>query len=409
MISKIKYEYLLFFIAVAWVLFFAFVLQLQPHYHILGDDVSYLDAARSLYLKGILNDIRPLLAAALFGLPFLFGFSANVVLAWVFALNFTCWFLTVVLVFKIAASQFNRKTGFLLAIAFLFCIGNLAHAFRFLSESVFIFLLVLSVYFIQKYLLSGKSKYLTIALSVLLFNVLVKPVALGMFVVVLLFFFRKIKPVLLNRFSVLLLGGFGLIFFQMYSLKQTYGDFTISYIGSVTYYNYLGAKADAYKNNIEYMPGKTARTLAYNRLDSHSQKQLAGKDFTEQLQNNKINLAKAYLFCIYSNSSKGNYIVSETANKGNTFYFDFFRLLFKAVSKLQNIVFTVLGVVLSFYLLLKRKGGPQLFVVLSVLLLYIFFISAISCYECDRFHIAFFPFVLLLSYRFYQKRFLNEG
>lgn len=407
MISKIKYGYLLLFIAVVWGLFFSFTLQLQPYFSTEGDDRSYLEAARLLYAHGTLDGIRPMLVAALFGLPYAFGLSTAVVIKWVFVLNFLCWFGTVMLVFKIAASHYGRQTAFMVAVLFLLCIGNLAHAFRFLSEPVFIFLLLLSLYFANAYFLKQQPKYLTIAISILFFNALIKPVAVGMSVVMLLFFIKKIKDIVTNRYASFLALGIGMLVFQVFSLKKTYGDYTLSYIGSITYYNYLGAKADCYRKGIEYLPGEIARTTAYNRLSCNTMKKTADRDLSEQLKNNTFNLFRAYLFCMYSNSSKGNYIVSECRNAGHTSYFDFFRLFFKAVSKLQTIILTITGVAFSFYILLKRKSQNPVLVLFSAILLYIFFISAISCYECDRFHIAFFPLVLLMFGHFYHKKSLH--
>ena len=83
--------------------------------------------------------------------------------------------------------------------------------------------------------------------------------------------------------------------------------------------------------------------------------------------------------------------------------FSVFQFLFKAISKLQNIIFTILGVLLSFRMLYKFKKANKFYLIISVFLLYIFFISAMSCYECDRFHIAFFPIVILLLLDFFRE------
>lgn len=408
MISKLKYEYLLFFIAVAWALFFSFSLQLQPYYSAIGDDATYLAAAKLLYFDATLDASRPVLIAAIFGLPFLFGCTASVVIKWVFVLNFLTWFFTGILVFKIGAAQFNKKIAFVIAVVFLLSVGNLAHAFRVLSESVFIFMLVLALYFIHNYFLTRKPEFITLAVSILLFNTLIKPVAIGFTLLLLLFFIREMKSIFINKFSPVMLAGLLLVFFQMYSLKKTYGDFTLSYIGSITYYNYLGTKADCYRKNIEFVPGKSERTKAFNKVPISGIKETASKDLSEQLQNNTVNLGKAYLFCMYSNISKGNYIVSECKNDNDTFYFGFFKFLFKVVSKLQNIIFTGTGIIMSFYFLIKFKTQQHFFVILSLFLLYLFFISAMSCYECDRFHIVLYPIILLMYAHFYQNKIHND-
>ena len=184
----------------------------------------------------------------------------------------------------------------------------------------------------------------------------------------------------------------------MYSLKKNYGDFTLSYISAITYYNYLGAKADCYKKGIEYIPGKNERSIKFGLLTSHEMKKKANDDFKYQIKNNTLNLFKAYLFCIYSNTFKGNFIVSECKNKKETNYFDIFYFLFKAISKLQNIIFTISGVIISVFSVIKLKKEDDFYLLISFFILYIFFVSAMSCFQCDRFHIAIFPlFIMLLS------------
>ncbi|WP_396181212.1 hypothetical protein [Flavobacterium sp.] len=396
MISKIKYEYLLGFIAIIWILFFAYVIQLKAGFSSLGDDGSYLYSARLLYFNHKIDNTRPLLISAINGFPYLFGFSNHTTVKFGIFINFLCWFFTSVLLFKIISKILNRKKAFLLSVIFIFCIGNLAHAFNFLSESIFIFMILLSIYFVSKYYETTKYYFITIAIAVLLFNTLIKPVSIGLALILIFFFISKFKRIIFNKLSFLLLASFLLIIYQMYSLKKNYGDFTISYISSITYYNYLGDKADCYKKGIEYLPAKTERSKKYGLLSSNEMKKTAENDFKSQFNNNTYNLFKAYLFCMYSNTHKGNYIVSECNNEKGTSYFNVFYFLFKAISKLQNILFTIFGVSLSFYCLLNFNKIDKFYLMNATFILYIFFISAISCFQCDRFHIVFYPIVLLL-------------
>ena len=396
MISKIKYEYLLSLIAVLWALFFSFVLQLKAGFSPIGDDGSYLISAKLLYFNLKIDDTRPLLISAIHGIPYLFGFTDNIVIKWGIFINFLCWFFTTILLFKIISKRLYRKTAFLFSILFISCIGNLAHAFNFLSESIFIFMILFSIYLIHRYYESKKQYYLTLAISILLLNTLIKPVSIGLALITIVFFIREINKIFLNKFSFFLVTSLFLLFFQMYSLKKNYGDFTISYISSITYYNYLGAKADCFKKGIEYLPSKNERAYEFAKYSDHKMIKVANDDFKYQIKNNTTNLIKAYLFCIYSNSSKGNFIVSDCKNVTKTCYFDFFRYLFKAISKMQNIIFTSCSVLISIYLLVNAKKTNKFYLLISIFILYLFFISAISCFQCDRFHIAFFPLLLLI-------------
>lgn len=396
MISKLKYEHLLLLIAVLFALFFSYAIQLNVKFSAIGDDSSYLYSAKLLYSEFKADNTRPILISAIHGLPYLFDGSDKTVINWGFFLNFICWFFTDLLLFRILSFRIGRKKAFYLAMLFLFFVGNLAINYNFLSESIYIFMIVLSVYFIHKYYQTKTHYYITIAISVLLLNALIKPVSIGLALIFIAFFIFKLKKVVLNRFAILLLLSCFLILAQMQSVKKNYGDFTISYIGSITYYNYLGAKSDCYKKGIEYVPGENERTNQFTKLSSHEMKKKATQDFVDQLKNNTFNLGKAYLFCLYKNSSKGSYIVSECKNNDKTLYFDFFYFVFKAIAKLQNIFFTIGSILASFYLLLNFKRTEKIYLLVSLSILYLFFISGISSFQCDRFHLAFFPLTLLL-------------
>ena len=366
MISKIKYEYLLFIFALAWVLFFSFVLQLIPYFSATSDDASYLQAAKLLYYEHKPDGIRPFLIAAIFGLPYFFELSDNVMFHWGFFVNFCCWFLTILFLFKIISTNTNnRKKAFIYSLLFVFFIGNLAPAFRFLSESIFAFILVLAFYLVSKYYANNDAKYLTIAISILILNALIKPISIGIAFIFIFFYINKIKNIVLNKYGFLIIFSAFLLLFQLKSMKKEYGDYTISYIGDITYFNYLGAKADCFRKNIEFIPCRNTRTNEALHLNFHDNKILSFLDFKEQLLNNKSNLLKAFLSNIYSNTEKGNVIVSQCKNVNNTNYFDFFKFFFKAISKLQNIIFTIATILFSFYFL-RFERQNKFYILLSI-------------------------------------------
>lgn len=401
--SNVKYEYVLLVIAVLWVLFFSFVLQFSPGFSEVGDDGSYLMAAKSLYLQGQLDESRPIGIAAIHGFPLLFGFSDAVVITWCNAISIFCWFLTSILIFKLIVLQFSRQIAFKAAVVFIFCIGNTANAFTVVAESIFIFLVLLALFCVAKQQQTNQYNYATLALAVLILAILVKPLAIGFVGIVVFYYLKNLRAILVNPYFITVLISMSLIGFQLQSMKKQYGDYTISYVDVITYYNYLGGKADCLKKGIDFVPGENERAKQFNTLSSHDQKKLASQDLKNQLQENTLNLTKAYVFCLYSNSSKGSYIVSECKNEAATFYFDFFYFVFKAVGKVQNVVFTITGILLSLYYLYRRKSDVLLSI-MALFILYIFFISGMSCLQCDRFHIVFFPLVIVLGVLFFVKK-----
>jgi hypothetical protein len=395
--STMKYEYAVLVIALVWALFFSFVLQFPPGFSEVGDDGSYLLAAKNLYLKGQLDESRPIVIAAIHGFPLLFGFSDPVVIAWCNVISISCWFLTSILLFKLIAQKFPRRIAFIAAVTFISCIGNLTNAFNVLAEAIFIFLVVLAVFFIGKQVQTKHYKYTTLAFSILLLAILVKPLAFGLVGIVALCHFKNYKAIIGNSFVVFILFSLSLIGIQLHSMKKQYGDYTVSYVDVVTYYNYLGGKADCLKKGIDFVPGENDRAKKFSQFSSHEQKKIASSDLNDQLLNNTSNFMQAYAFCLYSNSSKGSYSVSECKNEASTFYFDFFYFSFKAISKVQNILFTITGVLLSFYYLFYRKKVGTFYKIIALFISYIFFISGMSCLQCDRFHILFFPLVIVLG------------
>lgn len=379
-----------------WTAMFSSMLQLGMNLKLQNDEVTYFDAAKLLVTDHTIDNTRPILISAIFGIPFLFGCTDAVAIQFGLVVNYVSWIFTIVLIFKILCSFLTRKKSFFWTFPFIFFIGNLAHTFVLLSESIFIFFITLSIYFLSKYFKTNHLKYIIFAISILLINSLIKPVSIGLALILLSVFAMQIFKILKSNYSILIFGSLSVVVLQMFAVKNTYGDFTISYISSFTYYNYLGAKADCLKKNIAFIPGENVRTKQFNLLSSHDMKKLAAEDFINQLQNNKLNLFKAYLFGIYSNSSKGNLIVSNCKNDNNAAYFDAYRFLFKAISKLQTIFFTVIAVFIACFTIVKYGKKRLFFSIVAVFVLYIFLVSAISSFECDRFHITFYPLMIIL-------------
>lgn len=396
MIFKIRYEQVLLLLAIGWALLFSWLLQLQPGFSPTGDDGTYLSAARDWYLQGRFNDSRPLLIATLNGIPYWFGFGDSGAIAWSNALNLLCWGLSSLLVFKTTATFGTRKNAFIAAAIFIFCIGNLANAFNLLSEPVFVFLLLLSVWLLALYEKTKKGKFITWAISVLLMAILVKPLALGITLIVAVFYFKKHKEVFWNKSAVLLVLPVFLLAFQLIGMKRQFGQYTISYVGTATYYNYLGGQADCLQKGIPFVPGENKRAKYFNQLTNRQQRKLATDDFKRQLHDNKLNLAKSYLLGLYSNSSKASFIVSEATNKRQTSYFEAAYLVLKSLSKLQTILFTVVGILLALLVLLRRETAA-LSKTAALAILYIFLVSGMSSMQCDRFHLVFFPLVIILG------------
>lgn len=373
---------------------FSISLQLTPQFSLTGDDSSYLDAAKLWYFHYEVDSMRPLIISVIYGLPFLFNLNEEIVIQWGLLLNIICWLSSIIVFYKIIIEFFTPKKAFYSTLLFILGIGNLAHVFNFIPETIYVFIMIVTLYLFLKYNLTKQSKYLFIALSFLSITILIKPIALGITILVTIIYFRNLSRNIFSKYSLLLTIPITLLFFQLYQSKKLYGNYTISYVGDITYYNYLGAKAYCYQKNIEYLPNIQLREIDLKKLQVTEIKRVAKNDLKYQIKNNTLNLIRAYFFDLYSNSSKGNYIVSECKNYNNNSLFPYIRLFFKAISKIQTILFTLIGVFLSIFFLLNRKHW-KMYGLMSIYSLYIFLISGIANFACDRHHLLIFPISLV--------------
>ncbi|WP_299518395.1 hypothetical protein, partial [uncultured Flavobacterium sp.] len=128
----------------------------------------------------------------------------------------------------------------------------------------------------------------------------------------------------------------------------------------------------------------------------HEQKKIAKEDILEQIQNNKINIVKAYFHNFTWNSLSGNIIINSYSNVLNDSNFPKIQSSLYWISKYQNRMMTVLGIVLSLFTLIKYYRKDVFLFFTALLVIYIIGISGISSDQGDRFHIITYPFTLVL-------------
>lgn len=406
MLRKIDKEFWLVIFALSWIVLINFLCQIPISNSVVGDEGSFLQAALKLYNQQLPSDDRPFLIAAIQGFPLLFNFPVQSVYIWSFIINCVCWILSSLLIFKICKIRVGEKWAFAASLLFLLCIGNLAINFKLLSEPIYIFFILGSLFFINSFYCKKQIKFLLLGIVVLTLSILIKPLSMGLLVLVLIACFKKWKSLFFNRLSILLFLSFGLLFFQMQSMKSQYGNYTVSYIDAFTYYNYLGTRADCLKNKSTFKQGENERYRYFLKLPSSEQKKVAQEDLVFQIRYNLPNLIQAYFTTILINSSKGSASIHALENNSNTFYFDFFQYSFKVITKLQNCILTLFGFLLSMNCLVRFKKDGFLSVV-AVAFFYILFVSGISSDQGDRFHIVLYPLVLILFASFLNRKFIH--
>ena len=77
--------------------------------------------------------------------------------------------------------------------------------------------------------------------------------------------------------------------------------------------------------------------------------------------------------------------------------------LISEITEWQNKLTTLLGLLLAMNFIITFKKHNKIVFVFALYFSYIFFISGISSTQGDRFHIVFYPIVLLLLFHFFEK------
>jgi FtsZ-binding cell division protein ZapB len=182
----------------------------------------------------------------------------------------------------------------------------------------------------------------------------------------------------------------------MIKMNEQYGNYTISYIDAVTYYNYLGSKSIGLKNNKILNQNSNKRADFIFNQTYKNQKNIAYQDLIYQIKNNTYYLVKAYIDDLEENTKTATSRLQNLKNIKNEKYFDEKIKLFSEITEWQNKLTTLFGLLLALYFTITYNKHNKIVFVFVLYFIYIFFISGISSTQGDRFHIVFYPIVLLL-------------
>lgn len=394
-IIKYKPHLVLLFLASFWVVLLNYVLNLNQQSYIFPDSFTYIQAAEKWYLSGQSDATRPLLIAMINGTPLAFGYTKEALFSWSLAVNTFAWMATLLFLFEILRKQCAFSYAFGLTIIYLVTITSTLLIFHLLTETIFIFGLITSLFCFQNYFSTKEYRFLAIAIGVLLACLMIKPSVKLALLFLVIYFLKILSKHFLNKWTLVILVPLFLLIFHVVQVHQQFGNYTITYTDSKTYYNYLGARADCLRKQIIFEEYKNPRAIYFDKLTLPQQKNAVFFDLKEQIKTNKWNLFKAYFINVFGNSTKGNPALINYQNWSSTTYFDYVKLFFRAVSKVQNCIFSLAGILLSMMLLL-RKNRNELEVITSIFVLYFIAISGISSGQGDRFHVVIYPLVLVL-------------
>jgi hypothetical protein len=369
-----------------------------------SDSFNYQEAAKNMYVFHTGHIYRPILMSFITGIPYLFGSSDAFILSFSFYVNLFCWLASFLLFFEILKEFVKPIVAFWFTVFSIFIVGNTAHVFHLLTETIYQFLIILAFYLLLNYYKTKEFLYLSLSLSIFLSTMLIKPGSKFLAIIIVAYFIKEIIRNYKSKSIIFLCGSLLLIGIQCAGMKYQFGNFTLSYIDSVTYYAYIGSKAICIKNGKEWAQMNNPRADYLFSCQAKDQKKIAEEDLKNQLQYNTLNLVKAYFSDLRENTVSGNSCLEEIKNYKKRSCFDYLKTTLFDVSKWQNRLFTLLGFVLAIFFFLKGLKRPDILTFVSFFILYIIILSGISCGQGDRFHLVTFPFMIVLLAKYLSEK-----
>ena len=391
-----RFHLLIIAFGIAWMGILNGLLQLSDQTFIYPDSFSYFDAATDLFVKLRGHCYRPIGMAFISGLPYVFGAEGTAIFGWSFYVNVACWLGSAVVIFTMLKQQIATNLAFLSALVFLLCVGPATICFHLLTENSYTFLMLLFLFFWDRYQNSKRYLFLSIGLSVLLFSMLVKPGSKFLAVLVLVYAIKIIYQHRKSKSTWIIYGAMALIAVQLGGMKAQFGNPTLSYIDGITYHNYLCTKAVCYQEGVPYHQINNERAAYLHQFSLPERKVIAASDFKQQLTHNTLNLFKAYCSNVWDNTISGSPYIQDCDNRNQTTYFEGSKSFLFSVSKWQNRFFTSIGLIFALYTIVRYKHARKTAVMTSVVLLYTVVLSGVSCSQGDRFHLVIYPFAILL-------------
>lgn len=392
--TRFRYEIVLVLSGLAILLLLGGLLDVFGDPAFFPDSREYLESARNLYTGPRGHQYRPLLMAALSGLPYLFGAGDAGVSGWIVVLNTAAWLGTALVIFH-ALKGYGKTWAWVFALVFLTLAGAGILAFHLLADVLFMALLAAFLFGIRRYRESGRPQALSWALALLAASMLVKPASQFLAVFFLLYFIRAWWKWKASKVWLPLYAAVALVVLQMAGLRHQFGNFTISYIDAPTLHNYLLGRSQAITDGMVYEAGDNRRAEAFYRLSPKGQKKAAMLDLKMQLRYRPESVAQAYALDLFDNATQGSHTVLAYTDAEGSLRFPVIQRVLYDITKWQNRILSVMALLLSVFFLLRKRNDIWLFA-LSATALYLMLLSGISNGEGDRFHTAVFPVSLML-------------
>ena len=376
------------------------------------DTFSYLEAASLLFAEGKAHPTRTFGSAIVLGLPYLFSSSVELksIMIFNYGLNLILWLATTILLFRTISLFASTKLASLASALYILCFGAMSHVGLILTEPISTFLLTLCGFLAFRFLKDKQVKDLGYICGILLVSVLIRPGMLYWALLITLITcawayrsgaitFRWLRPIIF---------GLGCILLQSVSVHKEYGNFTVSYIDKVTWYNYLGAQVEADLTERDYWEVKAEHQLTLSQNSWPENSILCKEHLVHQVKNSPLIVLQHFVKNIGWNAIGKNYGISAAQNFSGSSIHKPLQLVLSYTAMAQNLLFVLGSIILGIVLLVRREWNVATVIVVGSIA-YIIFTSGISFNQGDRFNVVFYPLTLmLLSYSFAKTRFAQQ-
>jgi len=365
-----------------------------------GDSLSYKEAAQMLFYEGKAHPTRPI------GIAFFFGLIEGIHPILITVVHFFLWIATILILNKSFLLLTNKKRSFVLSLIFVVCVSNILFINLEITETLTAFLLTIISFQILKYALSKGTKHLLFASALLVLLVLIKPgfyyasITMALFAI-----WKSINGKTPIKVYAPLIISFAFLILNNSMVYKSYGKFKPSFIDDVTLYTYLSAYSQTEVRNTSTARIQRERREKMKSLTYAEIHDLAWKDIRFQIEYHPFVVFRYWAINTQNNASGGTVLIHGLNKIKNTI--GKHQILYR-LSQFQNILMVVLSLLFPIFHLLKYRKVDTFLVVTSILIWYIIFTSGISYFQGDRFHIGFYPMVLMqVAYFLFKKKAIN--
>lgn len=359
-----------------------------------------MEAGKLLYNEGKPHPTRPYLSGAVLGFPFSASHKGPLVAQVNFnlILNLALWLCTILLIYKTALLFASKRLAFVSSLAYVFCIGAIGFIGLILTETLSAFMLAWAVYLAFRYQKYNRIRDLTSAMVIMLLLVLVKP---GMIYWSLLLLLIVVVMVLrsdelsIRRFFPIALS-LGLILLQAWQIHSHYGKFSVSLIDKITWYNYLGAEAEAISTDRTLSEVKAERIKVWDESSWLEISEIGSADMKRQMNEHPGLILKEFVLNIAENTVGKSAPIAAAKDIRGSAIFKPIQSTLLMLSILQNLFMVSTAILIGFYILLKKRMLNMATFLAMGTIAYIIFTSGISFKAGDRFNVVFYPIVLML-------------